>query len=129
MKHEYAQAFLASLESGMSISKALTGLKSALEKRHHLKLLGAVLLESLRVLESGKGNVQAVVAVANHADATHYKAAIKTVLKKLGVDKDTQVIETIDETLVGGFVATYDFKEHDQSYKKALKSLYESIVK
>jgi F0F1-type ATP synthase delta subunit len=63
------------------------------------------------------------------ADASTFAAQIKTVLAELGVKETTQVKEVVDETLIGGFIATFDYQEHDQSYKKALKSLYESITK
>jgi F0F1-type ATP synthase delta subunit len=129
MKHEYAQAFLKSLESGMAVDAAIAGLESAMEKKQHTKLFGAVLLEVLRVLETEKGTKQAVVAVAKSTDMKSLKPAIEAALAELGVSKDTPVKEVVDEALVGGFVATYDYKEHDASYKKSLKSLYESIVK
>jgi F0F1-type ATP synthase delta subunit len=129
MKFEYAQAFLKSLKTGMAVNTAITGLKSALEKKHHSKLFGPVLLEVLRILEASKGSKQAVVTVANQVDLKTLKASIQNALKELGIEKDTSVKEVVDETLVGGFVATYDYKEHDASYKKSLKNLYESIVK
>ena len=97
--------------------------------KQHNKLLGSVLLEILRVLESKKSSTEAVVAVAHAADATTLKTAIENALTSLGVAKDTPVKEVVDETLIGGFVATYNHKEHDASYNKSLKSLYESIVK
>jgi F0F1-type ATP synthase delta subunit len=125
MKIEYAKAFLASLETGMSIEAALAGLKNALAKKQHTKLLGAVLLEALRHLETSRGGKTAVLAVARTTDASALKTQIKAALANLGTSKNTPVSEVVDETLVGGFVATYDYKEHDASYKKSLKSLYE----
>lgn len=129
MKAQYAQAFLASLESGMAVDTAIAGLKKSLEKKNHTKLLGAVLLEAARVLEAAPQGNQAVVAVATAGDIAALKASIAAALEELGVTKETEVKEVVDETLIGGFVATYNHKEHDASYKKSLKSLYESIVK
>ncbi len=129
MKAQYAQAFLASLESGMAVDTAIAGLKKSLEKKNHTKLLGAVLLEVARVLEAAPQGNQAVVAVAAAGDIAALKASIAAALEELGVTKETEVKEVVDETLIGGFVATYNHKEHDASYKKSLKSLYESIVK
>lgn len=129
MKTEYAHAFLDVLKDGMSVETALSGLSATLAKKQHSKLLGSVLLEVLRVLEANKGVKQAVVSVAKESDAVAQKAKIEAVLKDLGVASDTNVNTIIDETLVGGFVATFDYKEYDQSYKKALKSLFESITK
>lgn len=129
MKNEYAQAFLEILKDGTSVDTALTGLRRVLDSKHHGKLLAPVLFEVLRTLESGKGAKEAVVTVAAKADTTTYKTKIEAVLLELGVSKDTPIKEVVDETLVGGFTVTFDYKEHDQSYKNALKSLYESITK
>ncbi len=113
----------------MPVDTALAGLKSTLERKNHTKLYAPVLLEVMRVLEADKDGGTAVVAVASLSQAKELKVQIATALSTLGVDTHTAVKETIDETLVGGFVATFDYKEHDQSYKKALKSLFESITK
>ncbi|MEY2665110.1 MAG: synthase delta subunit [Candidatus Parcubacteria bacterium] len=129
MKSQYAIAFLKSLETGMAVDAALVGLKATLAKKQHTKLLGGVLLEVLRVLEAQKGTKQAVVAVAKISDMKSLKTAIEAALSELGVAKETPVKEVVDETLIGGFVATFNYKEHDASYKKSLKSLYESIIK
>lgn len=129
MKALYAQAFLEMLQEGTPVEAALTGLRSALEKKSHTKLYVPVLLEVQRVLEAKKGVKEAVVATASTASAKALKSQINVVLAELGVSKDIPVKTIVDETLVGGFVATFDYKEHDQSYKKSLKSLFESITK
>lgn len=129
MKTEYAQAFLEILEDGTPVDTALAGLRRALDSKHHGKLLAPVLFEVLRTLESGKGAKEAVVTVATKGDTTTHKTKIEAVLSELGVSKDTPVNEVVDETLVGGFAVTFDYKEHDHSYKKALTNLYESITK
>ena len=128
MKTQYAQAFLEVVKGGMSAEAALAGLRSALKKKNHSKLLAPVLLEVVRVLEAEKFAKQAVVKTANQADHKALKSQIETVLSDLGVAKGAPVKTTIDETLVGGFVATFDYKEHDQSYKKSLTNLYKSIT-
>ena len=129
MKSDYVQALLASLQGGMSADAALQGLKSALQKKHHAKLFVPVLLEVVRVLEAEKGLHEAEVRVAKEADLHILKSEINATLQILGATTDTTVKEIIDETIVGGFVATYNYREQDKSYKKALTSLYESITK
>lgn len=129
MKAHYVQALLASLRDGMSAEVALTGLTHALQKKHHEKLLAPVLLEVVRVLEAEKGVDTAEVRVAKAADLHILKSQIDATLQVLGATTDTTVKEVVDETVVGGFVATYNYHEQDKSYKKALKSLYESITK
>jgi F0F1-type ATP synthase delta subunit len=128
MKGQYAQAFLEVVKSGMSAEAALAGLRSALIKKNHTKLLAPVLLEVVRVLEAEKFANQALVRTAKLTDGTALKSQIKAALSELGVAKDTPVQTKVDETLIGGFVATFDYKEHDQSYKKALTNLYKSIT-
>lgn len=128
MKSEYAQAFLESLNTGMSIDTAITGLEAALKRKKHEKLFAAILLEALRILEA-KGTEHAIVRIASATTATTHKTEIEAVLQKLGVTAETSVEEVIDETLIGGFVTTFNHKEIDHSYKKALRSLYESITK
>ena len=129
MKQHYAQAFLEMLEESMPVEAALTGLRAAMEKKSHTKLFVPVLLEVQRVLEAKKGVREAVVATTTTASATALKSQIDTALAELGVSKNIPLKTVVDETLVGGFVATFDYKEHDQSYKKALTNLFESITK
>lgn len=129
MKAQYTQALLDVLHDGMPVDTALAGLKNALKKKNHSKLLAPVLLEVVRILEAGKDGNQAVVTYANTAEALVRKAEITETLKALGADETTQIKEVVDETLIGGYVATFNHLEHDQSYRKTLKSLFESITK
>lgn len=129
MKADYVQAFKAVLESGMPVDTALAGLKAALDRKNHSKLYAPVLLEVVRMLEADKTGTSATVTVASKAQAQELKAQIKEALASIGADSTVTVTERIDETLVGGFIATFDYKEHDQSYKKSLKNLFESITK
>ncbi len=129
MKSAYVQAFLEVLQSGMSVDTALVGLKSTLERKNHSKLYASVLLEVVRVLEADKDEKSAVVTLASLAQAKELKTQISSALTTLGVDKNAIVKEKVDETLIGGFVVTFDYKEHDHSYKKSLKNLFESITR
>ena len=129
MKNEYAQAFLALIKEGMPVETALSGLRAVLERKKHSKLYASVLLEVQRVLEAEKGVKQAVVTVASSDHSAALQTKIDAALMSLGVSNDTPIKHVVDETLIGGFVASFDHKEYDQSYKTALKSLYESITK
>ncbi|MEN9922324.1 MAG: hypothetical protein RL097_601 [Candidatus Parcubacteria bacterium] len=129
MKTEYVQALLQTLHEGVATEVALSGLRRVLEKNKHSKLLPAILQEAVRMLETEKGASFATVAVARSADNVVLATQIKNALAELQVPSTAIVKIVIDETLVGGFVATFDYKERDQSYKKVLTSLYESITK
>lgn len=128
MKQEYAQAFLEVLQDGLSLDSALIGLRTSMQKKGHSKLFFPVLFEVQRQLEAKKGEITAKVAVASEAEAKALKTQINLVLENLGADKTIQVDKVVDETLIGGFVATFDYKQHDQSYKKSLTNLYKSIT-
>jgi F0F1-type ATP synthase delta subunit len=129
MKSQYAQALLGVLNDGMPVDTALLGLRAVLKKKQHEKLLPSILAEVLRVLDAKKGATHAVVAVASEADLASLKSAINAALQELGTTATTEVQTTVDGTLIGGFVARFNFKEQDRSYKKSLKNLYESIIK
>ncbi len=127
MQHAYTKALVELLGSGVPVDTALSGLLATLKAKHHEKLYGAILAETLRLLEAEKGVQVAVVRKASQLDSAA-AASIALALKNLGVTAATEVREEIDQTLVGGFVATFNYQEHDQSYKRVLKSLYESIT-
>ena len=124
--------------SGSSSSLSIRGLAKLLEEGDLLdcpRLAGRLPLARvcvcerlLRVLEAEKFANKAIVKTATKADTAALKSQIDTALNGLGVKMNTPVQNVVDETLVGGFVATFDYKEYNQSYKKALKSLFESIT-
>lgn len=128
MKALYVQAFLEMLQEGTPVDAALTGLHGALERKNHTKLFAPVLLEVQRVLEARKGVKEVVVTTATSDTAKALSGEIDAALLELGVTKDIAVKTKVDETLIGGFIASFDYKERDQSYKKVLTNLYKSIT-
>ncbi len=128
MQNDYAQAFLAHLATGASFDEALTGLVAVLTRRNHSKLLPNILRLVLRTLEAAKGVSTASVRVATPTLNAADTAKLTTALKALGVTEHTAVQEIVDETLIGGFIATFNYHEQDHSYKRALTNLYESIT-
>ena len=129
MKSDYAGALIAVLDDGMPIEQALEGLLRVMKAKQHEKLYAPVLQEALRALEAKNGAKHAVVMVAHEADAQRLKGEIKAALTELRADSKTDVLTSINETLIGGYLVSYGGKEKDGSYKKALKSLYESVIK
>lgn len=128
MHTDYANALLAHLASGTSFDAAMDGLVSVLERKHHTKLLPAILRLVLRTLEAEKGVLKATVRTAHASVSATDKAKIAEALTALGVTAETPTEEIVDETLIGGFIATYAHHEQDHSYKRALTNLYESIT-
>jgi F0F1-type ATP synthase delta subunit len=129
IKHEYALAFLAAIEEGVPVDKAIAGLKEVLADAHHEKMLESVLIEDKQAIEKADKEAIATISVAAQEDFAALKSEIDMALEKLGVTGEVQRKELVDPTLIGGFVASYNFKEFDASHKKSLKLLYESIIK
>ena len=128
MKRDYVLALLALIEDEIPIETALLGLKIVLKKRRHQKLLLPILRQVLLILVTKKGSDEAQVVIAGKNADGRLLEEIKIALLKLGIHEDTTIKEKFDETLVGGFVATYNYREYDYSYKRILKSLHESIT-
>ena len=55
------------------------------------------------------------------------KGDIKAALVTLGASHTTHVT-TIDDSIIGGLIATYNHRQIDQSYRTKLASLYQSII-
>jgi len=128
MKKDYVLAFLALIEDEVSIETALSGLQIVLKKRRHQKLLLPILRQVLLILVTKKGADEAQVVMADKNTDSRLLAEVKSALLKLGIHEDTTIKEKFDKTLIGGFVATYNYREYDYSYKRILKSLHESIT-
>ena len=117
LKH-YLQATKALLKEGASLDSILSGLKSTLDKRGHIKLYPNLLRSLLRSLEEDSSTGAPVLVVAKEADAKHFlKDAPAT----------TRVV--VDENIVGGHILTEDWKRTDSSYKTQLLTWYRRSLK
>ncbi|OIP78004.1 MAG: hypothetical protein AUK16_00905 [Parcubacteria group bacterium CG2_30_44_11] len=128
MQNDYAEALIAHIASGTPFDKALSGLGSVLVRKHHLKLLPAILRLVLRTLESEKGVLKATTRTAQAKVSKTEQARLEKALADLGVTQETPTEKIVDETLIGGFIVTYAYHEQDHSYKRVLTNLYESIT-
>ena len=126
MEKVYVQAVMELLENGSKIETVLGNLKTVMEKRGHAKALPAVLRAVVRALEQGTTESVATITVARDADVTALKADIKSALATLGADGAHTTI--VDDTIIGGLIATYNHRQIDQSYRTKLVSLYQSIT-
>jgi F0F1-type ATP synthase delta subunit len=80
----------------------------------------------VRALEQGTTESVATITVARDTDVASLKADIKSALATLGADgKHTTII---DDTIIGGLIATYNHRQIDQSYRSKLNTLYQSIT-
>lgn len=129
MHTSYSQAVLELMQSGTSFDAALVSLRQLLEKKGHSKLLGAILKDMLAQLQTKNTALLATVTVARAGDEAVLQSQIAAALAALVVPSGTQSVTIVDPTIIGGFSVTYDHAEYDQTYKRTLKSLYESITK
>jgi F0F1-type ATP synthase delta subunit len=126
MEKVYIQAVMELLESGSAIETVLGNLRIVMEKRGHAKALLAVLCAVVRALEQGTTNSVATITVAREADMTALKTDIKSALVALGAEGAHTTI--VDDTIIGGLIATYNHLQIDQSYRSKLVTLYQSIT-
>lgn len=129
MHTSYSQAVLELVRSGTSFDAALVSLRQLLEKKGHSKLLGAILRDMLVQVQTKNTALLATVTVARAGDEVTLQSQIAAALATLVVPSDTKPVTVVDPTIIGGFSVTYDHAEYDQTYKRVLKSLYESITK
>lgn len=125
MTNNYAQAIFELLQKGQSVDQVLTNVKQVMSIRGHAKLFGAVLKAVVVLLEQNETKKHAVVVVASKG--TNASPDIKTALSVLDA-VDAKTVIFVDETIIGGSVVTYQSQQIDQSYKTALKNLYQTIT-
>jgi F0F1-type ATP synthase delta subunit len=126
MEKVYVQAVMELLESGSKIETVLGNLRTVMMSRGHAKALPVVLRAVVRTLEQGSTESVATVTVAREADVVALKADIKSALATLGAD--TAYNTVVDDTIIGGLIATYNHRQVDQSYRSKLVTLYQSIT-
>ena len=95
--------------------------------RGHAKALPIVLRAVVRLLEQQSDETTPLVTVARVSDKTTLATEIKTVLATLGAIS-TEYTTVVDDTIIGGLIATYNHRQIDQSYRTKLVNLYQSIV-
>jgi F0F1-type ATP synthase delta subunit len=128
MKKHYISAVLELLLEGRDVDVVLKDLAGALERKGHQKLYSPILKGVVRILEEKKNSIASGIIVAQEADFERLKKAIGEALEEIGGTlKDAHV--AVDETLIGGFIATHKGKLINRSYKQKLVSLYRSITK
>lgn len=126
MEKVYVHAVMELLEGGSNIETVLGNLRIVMEKRGHAKVLPTVLRAVVRALEQGGAESVATITVAREADATALTADIKAALTALGADGAHTTI--VDDTIIGGLIATYNHRQIDQSYRTKLLNLYQAIT-
>lgn len=127
MKKYYIKAVVELLLQCKDVDVVLANLKKTLTYKGHLSIHLHILQGVLIELAKSQNESSSTLCIANKRDLQKYKDAIEASLVTLGGDtKNAQV--SIDETLIGGYVASHNGKLINKSHKQKLVALYRSIT-
>jgi F0F1-type ATP synthase delta subunit len=124
--YDYSTSICELIESGTSLTDALTGLKKVLESRGHAPLYPKILKQLMRDLSMRASQKTAVVTVATQSGKEELASDIALAAKELGAETYNTIT---DATLIGGFKVETQDKRVDKSHKKVLLTLYRSLIK
>lgn len=128
MKKHYITAVTDLLLKGGDVDAVLANLKTVLVRKGHEKLHTSILRGVLTELTVRKDLHTPFVFVASEADIARFREAITETLQTLNAPVGEMQV-TVDDTLIGGYIATHEGKLINRSYKEKLVSLYRSITK
>lgn len=123
MERQYAEALWTLIEKGKAPHEAVAALKKSLEARGRLALLPKIARAFARLAARESGKHTFTLSVARQKDMQTALIEVKKVLagQSLG---EFDLCEQVDETLVGGWRLEGKGLLMDQSWKKALLSIY-----
>lgn len=125
MKQAYVTAVVAMVLAGTPVETVLANTKAALDKKGHARLWGAVLRGAVRELTHAlSANAPKIVLAKNDAATLANAKAALVALKAEG-----EAVVIVDETLIGGFIASAKHQIVDSSYKRALLDVYRKVAK
>jgi hypothetical protein len=125
MKQAYVTAVVAMVPEGKPVETVLANTKAALDKKGHTRLWGAVLRGAVRELTHMlAANAPKIVLAKNDAATlANAKAAL------VALQAEGEAVVVVDETLIGGFIASAKHQIVDSSYKRALLDVYRKVSK
>ena len=127
MENEYAQAVWAMVEKGKAPHEAVAALKKMLESRGRSALMPKIARAFKRLAAREANRNTFTLTVAREKDA---KTAVREVEKALTQLKisDVDVIESVDDSLIGGWRLEGRGLLIDNSWKKSLLSIYNRVT-
>jgi F0F1-type ATP synthase delta subunit len=128
MKKHYIKAIVQLLLSGRDVDAVLLNLSRVLKEKGHESLHAQILQGVTSELAFKRKMTASAVVVASSKDAAIYKESIEAALAKLN-GKLEEALFTTDETLIGGYVASHNGIQINNSHKEKLVTLYRSITK
>jgi F0F1-type ATP synthase delta subunit len=128
MKKHYIKAIVQLLLSGRDVDAVLLNLSRVLKEKGHESLHAQILQGVASELAFKRKMTASAVVVASSKDAAIYKESIEAALAKLN-GKLEEALFTTDETLIGGYIASHNGIQINNSHKEKLVTLYRSITK
>ena|SRR3989344_2178037 len=127
MQEQYAQAVLAMVEKGKAAHEAVAALTKTLEARGRLALLPRIgrAFQRLAAKEANKNTF--TLTVARQKDAQQAVKEVEKVLTDIRIG-ETDVYETVDESLIGGWRLEGRGILIDTSWKNSLLSIYNRVT-
>lgn len=114
------------LKKGDEPAAVFAGLSKTLENRGHQKLHASILRGVLRELSASTKSTVPKLILAKKDDAEKLKAEISSALAALDAGENYSL--SIDQTITGGFVLSYNHRAIDNSYKTKLLNWYRSAI-
>ncbi len=128
MKKHYIKAIVQLILQGRDVDAVLLNLSRVLKEKGHESLHSQILQGVASELAFKRKMTASAVVVASSKEAAIYKDAIEASLKKLD-GKFKEAVFTTDETLIGGYIASHNGIQVNNSHKEKLVTLYRSITK
>jgi len=128
MKKHYIKAVVQLILSGRDVDAVLLNLSRVLNEKGHESLHAQILQGVASELAFKRKMTASAVVVASSKDAAVYKESIEADLVKLD-GKLEEAVFTTDETLIGGYIASHNGIQVNNSHKEKLVTLYRSITK
>ncbi|OGG81795.1 hypothetical protein A3H74_01300 [Candidatus Kaiserbacteria bacterium RIFCSPLOWO2_02_FULL_51_13] len=122
MENNYAQALWQMVENGTTPARAVRSLYEMLERHGRAALMPRIARAFLRIASREQARSTVVLSMAREKD-TRAKQEAKRAFVTFGKGEG-DVVERIDETLIGGWRLEGQGQVIDASFKKALLDVY-----
>lgn len=127
MEQAYAQALWKLVEDGVTPHKAVQAIEASLKKAGRGALMSRIARSFERLAQREEGKQGVVLTVAREKDERQARAAAKKDLAALGVE-DSGLKTQIDDSIIGGWRLEGRGMLVDNSYKSALKEIYNRVT-
>ena len=128
MQEAYAEALWRVIENGMEPAKAIASLKNSLERSNRSSLLPKIARAFGHLASRQARKNTMTLSIAQTKDVAQALKEAEKILAEQGI-RETDLCESIDETLIGGWRLEGRGLLVDQSWKKSLLSMYNAATK